>query len=505
MSAENRKLKTIGTKNIANRAKKGIAWVTIGRIINEVIFFGGGICLARLLMPEDFGNNGIAAIFAGLAMRLGNLGFNVSLIQRKEISQDHLSSVLVFNFVISLILCITLVLLSPLIGSYFNSSIIGSVTAVISINFIIQALGGVPRTILQRNMEYKMLGIIHIISGMITVVVSVIMALYNYGIWSLVLGKLIGEAVRTILAILMSGWFPCFKYKHYALTELFSFGLWIFLRNQLKYLTDRADYFVIGKTLGPGPLGFYERAFSIIAMPQGKVLRGIEGVLFSTFSRIQEESEKIKSAYKKSVLSVSMISYPLFTMLIITAPSFVPIVYGEKWAPAIIPLQIMCVIGLLRSIDMLGESIIPAKGYVKAQVQRQFIFFIAIVIGCIIGIHWGINGVAAMVVFANILLVYMMLGLLNKIVNITLKDFFIPQLPALMYSIIMAIGIIIFQQYFHKLIHVIPFLELILTIIWGAIIYLTSMYIFRTKHTNALIEELREDIGNLLKKRQMKM
>ncbi len=126
-------------------------------------------------------------------------------------------------------------------------------------------------------------------------------------------------------------------------------------------------------------------------------------------------------------------------------------------------------------------------------------------IGCILGIRWVINGIAIMVVFANILLVLMMVGLLNTVNEITLKDFLTPQVPALTYSLIMAAGIKIFQQYSPKIMFLTPLLELILTVILGAVIYLTSMFIFKTKHTRPLIIELREDMNGLFAKMTIKI
>lgn len=93
------------------------------------------------------------------------------------------------------------------------------------------------------------------------------------------------------------------------------------------------------------------KAFLLMRMPQKRITRSVNRVIFSAFSRIQDEPERIRKIFRKVVLSVSLLSYPLLTGLAVLAHPFINVVLGEKWIAAALPLQIMCVAGILRSID----------------------------------------------------------------------------------------------------------------------------------------------------------
>lgn len=482
--------------DLANKTKKGIFWLTSAKIIGEVIHFGSSIILARLLLPSDFGINGIATIFTGYAMRLANFGFNKAIVQKEEINQEHLSSFFVFNLLVQSILCLLLIIISPFIGKFFDNPIVSSVIFVISFDFIITAFSTIPFTIINREMRFKAAGIIRLIISVSNILLCIVLALLNYGVWSLVYGRLVADAIGVVLATTLTGWLPSFKYRHQAFKELFSFGMWVFWKTQLKYLINNVDFFVVGKFLGPASLGLYERAYNIISMPQDRIGTAIDGVLFSSFSRIQKDNKRIRSGYEKALLYSALLSYPVFTGLIIIAPIFIPLLYGQNWQPTVVPLQIMCIAGLFRTLDILGNSIITAKGYVRDQVNQQIIFLLILTIGCFLGIRWGINGVSIFVTLANIVYVILMVNLLRKIGIITFKEFLIPQIPGFLYSFIMFLSLYFIQKKFFQTIHG-TFLELFITILLGIIIYTTCVFIIKTKHTKPVVTNFKKSLSKI--------
>ncbi|KUD33623.1 colanic acid exporter, partial [Salmonella enterica subsp. enterica serovar Braenderup] len=71
--------------------------------------------------------------------------------------------------------------------------------------------------------------------------------------------------------------------------------------------------------------------------------------------------------------------------LMVVANNFVPLVFGEKWNSIIPILQLLCVVGLLRSVGNPIGSLLMAKARVdisfKFNVFKTFLFIPAILIG----------------------------------------------------------------------------------------------------------------------------
>ena len=79
----------------------------------------------------------------------------------------------------------------------------------------------------------------------------------------------------------------------------------------------------MGKFLGPVALGFYEKANSFALMPVNSISDRISGVMFSSFSRHQNDKEKLKEYFVKSVSTVSLLCFPIMFGLVAVSQYFV--------------------------------------------------------------------------------------------------------------------------------------------------------------------------------------
>ena len=374
---------------------KGVAWTLSGRGLILLAHFGGTIILARLLEPEDFGVYGIALIFSGLATRFGNLGFGLALIQKKDIHEGHVSSLFTVN--LGLFWCIAGVLFvsSTSIGNLFDIPLVGNVLKILSFTFLITPFSSVARAVMQRKMNFKGTAVADFSDHVTAVLVAIPLAYLGFGVWSLVGALVSGSLVSTIMLLYFSGWRPIPKYDHSAMKDLYSFGMGMFLKNLITYSSDKIDYFIIGLKLGPAAVGFYEKAYNLMNMTLKELVDKLEPVLFRAFSVIQNDRDRVLAAYKKAQLTFSLLSYPIFFGLASVASPCIFLLYGEKWMPSVIPLQIMCFSGLLRlNLKVIG-IVMNAMGKVKVEIWIRAVAFILLLVGCWIGSKWGIVGVAA--------------------------------------------------------------------------------------------------------------
>ena len=140
--------------DIGSKTRSSLIWNTSLKIIYEVFRFSISIIIARILDPKDFGIMGMASMIVFYANSMTNFGFNLALIQRKEINKDHVNSVFTIDIAISFIFTVVVVLLSTPIASFFRTPELTNVLLVLSLVFILTSLYKMPQTLMKKNVKY---------------------------------------------------------------------------------------------------------------------------------------------------------------------------------------------------------------------------------------------------------------------------------------------------------------------------------------------------------------
>jgi PST family polysaccharide transporter len=390
------------TGSFARDVKVGMAWTFVGR--GGVQFFNllASVALARLLTPSDFGVLGLALLVTGASGRASNLSFGMAIVQREDVRPDHLSTLFVTQLVINSFVCLGLVLAAPWVGAYFENPLVGSVLAVSSLNFLIRCLGVCPSAILRRGMGFKIISTSTILDAFINLIVATLLALSGFGVWSLVYGGMTAGLISKIYLIVASGWKPSLRVTRQAFNDLFGFGVGVSTAELLTFMTDRTSNFVIGKWLGTTALGFYEKGYSLMILPVKELGERVNRVLFPVFARIKNDSGRFRAAVRKTILSISLIAYPVFGSLIVLAPQVIGVMYGSQWEGAVRPFQILCVMSLPRLITQVMIVVIFVTGSARSEVTRRSVVAVGVLVGSFMGLQWGLLGVTIALVIVNI-------------------------------------------------------------------------------------------------------
>lgn len=479
--------------SLMKSATRGVFWSGISQFSTQIYQFIVIIILARLLFPEDFGIIGMAVIFTGLVQTINELGLSAAIIQKKNITDSHLSTSFWISFGLGIILCITTIIISPYIADFFKNELVGPVVSVLSIGFVLGSFSVIHSSLLQKNLEFKKLAITEISAAFISGLVSVILALLGFGVWSLVCGSILKNVISVVLLVKVCTWRPSMTFDITSFKELFSFGAHVMGSRFLNFIDSNVDYLLIGKFLSASALGYYTLAYQLSTFPLTKISSIITRVTFPTFSIIQDDNDILRHSYLKVIKYISLVTFPLLAGLIVVAPEFIPIVFGEKWGPMIVPLQILCVAGALKSVGTTVGSILLSKG--RADIQFKWNIFTAIVlpIAILIGIRYGITGVAMAITIMSSLLILIIQKIVNDLIDLKFSDYFKALYSATTGSIFVTISILIYQKlsvYNH-----LDIFSLISSIMLGIIVYTLVIRIIE----NDFFEEIKIIITDMRK------
>ncbi len=493
-------------KSVGKLAKEGVFYTVLARLGNTFTQMLGSIFLARLLEPTDFGILQYGWLVIGFATKFGEFGFNMSLIQRNtQVQPKDVNTLFVLDLFFKVTLWVIVLISTPYIAAFFKEPILKIFLPVFSFYIVLECFSTSPVTMLQRDMNFKAYSQVLAIDRTVQLAGALTFAALGYGVWSLVIGEFCGLIWSSWRAIQLSGWRPKLQFDLETSKELFGYGNWVFLRNLFRYLSDNVDYLIIGRVLDAQQLGYYTKAFELMKTPRKRITRALSSVVFPAFARVQDQPERVRRGFQKLVLSVSLVAYPIQVTMLMAAPAFIYVVLGEKWAPTITCVQIMCVAGILRALDPFLNSVITTSGFVKRTALRRVIEFAILAVAVGIGVKWGINGVSTAVTITSIIVMVLMINLIRRVSLIGWREYLTPQWPAIVGSVFMAAAMWVVNVSLEKYLGRYSLGMLLVSTITGLIAYAGILLVWRPKRVVDLYQELSEDAQGVIAKGREKI
>lgn len=379
---------------VRHRAVVGVRWQMTSRMTMLALQFGIGIALARLLPPEDFGLLALAMIAVGFASLLSGLGLGAALVQRDRLTEAHVRTAFTLSVTVGVLLAASVYAAAPQLAQVLGDSRTEPLLRLLSSVLAIGGLSAVAEALLSRQLAFRQLFLVDAARVLVGGCVAVSLALMGYGVWSLAVAA-VAERVVTVAVTYGLAPFPVgMSMSRRALRDLAPFATGISLTGLFNYVALKGDYFVIGRILGAGPLGVYGRAYSLMEMPTIGPISGLTKVMFPAAARLQSSSADFRRAYVGTLSIVHLLTAPLFAFLLVLAPELIQGLYGPSWSGAIVPLQILAVVGLFRASYAGAAAFVRARGWAWRLLACQIGYSICIVGGAWIATPAGIAAVA---------------------------------------------------------------------------------------------------------------
>jgi len=430
---------------VVGETAKGIRWSSASQCVRQVVQLAATLLLARLLSPSDFGLIGMAAIVSGFAGQFHDLGTSAAVIQRKELTQELLSSIFWVNVGFGAATTAILMLLAPYVAIFYQEPRITVIIRVLSLSFCFSSVSIVQQAIFERQLSFATLGRIEICAACLSATVGIGSACLGAGAWSLVLQTLSLVAVSSLLLWRSSRWRPKMTFHWQEVKSVSSFSLNLTGFNIFNYLIRNADNLLIGKFLGAGPLGYYTLAYNIMLYPLQGISSVVTRVMFPAFSRIQNDDRALRDAYLKISGAIATLTFPIMLGLWGVTRPFVLVIFGAQWEPLIALLLIFAPLGMVQSIGTTVGIIYQAKGRTDLLLRWGAAAGVFILAALCLGLQWGIVGVAAAYATASLLLTYANFSIPFKLIGLPVGALLKVLWPPFASSAIMLVSVVLVQ------------------------------------------------------------
>ncbi len=483
----------MNNQNLSTRSQ--LYWNTLIRIPSQIISVVILIFIARILDPKDFGIMAIVMMLIGYSNLLTNFGFIEAVIQKRIHDKKILNSIFTFDLAISSFLAFVFFILSGSIADFFKTPECKEVIQVMNLVFIVTSFTGIPTAILKRDMNFQAISLFDITSSLLMAFITLVLALNHFDYWALAYGQLIPLIVITISLCIKTRWVPIIYYNHSLIMSIIHFGVWNFIKTQLGFIAKHTDKFIIGRWLGSNNLGFYDKAMSISVLPVESIAMNINAVMFSSFSNNQDKQKTLQTQFKKSLTLISIIHFPIYFGMIAIAPYLVHVLLGDQWIPMIVPFQILLLANAATTLGGITSSLNVAMGNYKQHTLLYFLSYILFTLCCFILLPFGLNGISVSYLIFMVVVNLLTMQLAISKLYIHLKDIMYSIVPGLLGSLIMFFTIKILSSYYFE---GYSFSNLSALIIIGIVVYVSYLFIDRTKSSLEIRTRILADSKNVL-------
>lgn len=347
---------------------RGTFWMSVTRILVNLIGFASTIILARLLTPEDFGLVAIAAAVATIFTAISELSLSQALIQHHDPQEEHFHTAFTMNVLRGILLASIIAGLGwPISAAYGDSRLIG-VLAGFSVANLFGGLTNPKLALFERRLEFRQWIVLSGGEKLAGFLVAAIIAYLFRSYWALVAAVITSQCVRVIASYLLISYRP-----HWALTkyrELLSFSIWLTLGQIMQALNWRADPLALGAFLPTPSVGYFSMGSRVATMAVGELVQPVSQVLFPAFARIKKEQWRLRDGYLRAQGLICLVSMPIGFGLASTAKPLVLLFLGPKWVATIPVIQLLAVATAIKQSNQLNP-VAMATGNTKALFSRD--------------------------------------------------------------------------------------------------------------------------------------
>lgn len=325
-------------ETLQNKTANATKWSSITEVSSRIVMPFVNIILARLLTPDAFGVVATITMIVSFAEIFADAGFQKFIIQHDFKDKDDLdksTNVAFFtNLLISLLAWGIIVFFNDELATLVGNPGLGLVVIVASLSLPLQAFCSIQMSRFKRDMDFKSLFYIRMISVIVPLVVTIPVAYFTHSYWALIIGTLASSVVNAVTLTIRSKWKPKLYYSIDKFKEMFSYSWWILMESISTWMTSYSDTLIISLSLSSYYIGLYKTSMVTVNQIMGLIVAAVSGPLFVALSRLKNDKEKLVETYNSQMQSIAFFIFPLSAGIWLYKDFITMILLGKQWGEA---------------------------------------------------------------------------------------------------------------------------------------------------------------------------
>lgn len=321
------------------------------------------VVLAQVLPPSDFGLMAMVMLYIGFTTLIAEMGIASAVVRDQSMAPTIVSTLFWVGCFSGLGMFYCSWLVAPLLAGYFDQPSLEGPVKLAGLIFLMAPVSQMYRALHEKQLSFGYIARTEMAGNTMAVGCSIALALLGQGVLALVWGMLAGQVV-VLIGLVWHGWRnwkPMIVMDIAAVREPLTFGLHLIGQRAINFVTGNIDFLVVGSVFGASALGFYSLAYHLCNVPSA-INTVFARVFFPVFSRLQHDAIALQRAFMRFQQYAAIVNVPLLVCLLVAAPVLVQAIFGSAWRPAVPLIQLLSIVGLLRSLGGTVGPLLLAKG-----------------------------------------------------------------------------------------------------------------------------------------------
>ena len=409
--------------DLAGRAAGSFVWALAGVILLQIGSFATYVIASRYLGPADIGTVGKLLTVVFWVDVLLDLGMGAALIYEQEQGQSRRVDIaFTVNSGVAVVVAVVVFLGAPGIADFFSAGSEVTLFRALAVLILAKGLNQVPDSLLRRNLEFKKrLGCDAVRAGGRFAIATTLLVM-GWGPAAMIVGVIAAEWAAMVLTWILVRFRPRLAFERGIASDMLRYGLAVFGSRLVGMLWLNGDYLVVGNRLGgeSKAYGEYYTAFRLPELVLGYGYNIFSSVAFPTFSAAREVGpEKLRMASLRMLRLLTLFGFGAGVGMALVARDFILTVFGEQFAGAVRPMQLLCIAGAFAGIGFASGDLFNAIGKPKLGLYFNLVGAPILIIGFLAVVSHGIVWVAAVHLIVIVPYSFFRIGVANRLIGTT--------------------------------------------------------------------------------------
>jgi PST family polysaccharide transporter len=195
---------------------------------------------------------------------------------------------------------------------------------------------------------------------------------------------------------------------------------------------------LVGRFIGAASLGLYSRAYSLFALPMTQIRGPLGDVSMPALSSLKDQPERYLLYYRRFLGALAFATVPLSAYCALEGDFLIATLMGPKWAAAAPVFRILAAAGVIQTIASTRGLVLLSLGKSRRYLWLGVANSVAMVASFVIGLPFGIVGVAVAYAVANLVVLVPSLVYTFRGTPVTVRAFFTVLLEPVAYAVLSA-------------------------------------------------------------------
>lgn len=482
--------------SLGDSIRSGVRWLVFGNVGGQVLQFAFGVALARILVPADFGLLVTTQVFTGMAGLFMSGGMGQAVVRAKEASPRDFDAVFTAQLAMGVLTYLAFYAAAPLVAKSFGEALYEPLLRISALSFVVRPLLNTRNSWLHREMLFRSRTVIGLLAGVVSGIASVASALAGMGVFALVLSGFVGSLFTLLALDRVTPRRPRLTFDRDALRRLGSYGAKVTANDLAWYASKQAPNVVISHLAGPAAVGLFNKAESTAMLPFSMLSSSVYDAVLRAMAMVQDNPDRTKYLFCRTITLLTVYTLPLYIGLAWMAEPFIRFVYGDKWLPAVEPLQIMAMAGLFYCVEHPCGAVLAAQNRLGREIIVHLLVVVGLGLGLVVGFRWGLSGAAWAVFVIMGLKAPIMYRLAAQCFQHSYRDLLVAVAPGVRLNVLLVASLFladcVLPTDWHRL-H--PVLYMAIVGIWGTTVYLVGFVAWPVPALRSEVLRFRKVLG----------